>query len=149
MEQYKSTLKGRSLLLGAGIILLLALLTLTQTGIISALGTGTFSDFLRGFQLGLLIGITVIFVILACRNLVLLRSEDKLKAAFYAENDERTKLIMMKIGGMAMYVCIIAILLAGIVAGYFNETVFFSLAGCAVFLLLVRGILKIYYWKKY
>lgn len=149
MEKYKKTLKSRIALLAIGIVMLLALLVLTQVGIISTADTQNFSDFLRGTELGLIVSVIGIFAFVMVQFIRLLGSEEKLKAEFYAENDERKKLIMLKIGGTAMYVCAVAILLAGIVAGYFNQTVFFSLTGCALFLLIIRGILKVYYHKKF
>lgn len=149
MEQYRDSLKLRIALLIPGVAVLAALLVLGETGVFRAVGLSEFSDFLRGFQTGILFAVCVLFIYLTIRYLRLLNNEEKLKSAYYAENDERHKLIMMKISGNAMYVCTIAILIAGIVAGYFNETVFFSLAGCALFLLLIRLGLKIYYHTRY
>ena len=149
MDSYRETLKSRIVILLTGAVILIALMVLTQSGIVSTVKNESFSSFLRGFQAGLLFWIIVIFASLAGRYIWLLRREEKLKAAYCAENDERRKLIMMKIGGTPMYVCIIVMLLGGIAAGYFNETTFYSIAGCAVFLLLVRLFLSIYYHKKY
>jgi hypothetical protein len=136
-------------LLSAGIAALIALLVLTQSGIISTAGSAEFSDFFRGFQMGSMTGVIGIFIFIMVKSLKVLSSEATLKTEYYAENDERKKLIMLKIGGTPMYVCAVAILLAGIVAGYFNKTVFFSLLICALFLLVTRGILKVYYHKKF
>lgn len=148
MAEYKKTLKMRIVLLGIGIAAMIALLVLTQSGIISIASSAEFSDFLSGFQMGLLVAVIGIFIFVMVQYIRLLGNEEKRKAAYYSENDERKKLIMMKIGGTAMYVCAIAILIGGIVAGYFNEYVFFSLTSCAVFLLLTRGVLKVYYHNK-
>lgn len=149
MEQYKNSLKSRIAVLCAGIAAMVTLLVLGECGVFREIGASRFSEFLRGFQTGILFSVSIVFLFFIGRYIWLLRNDEKLKAAYYAENDERQKLIMMKIGGSAMYVCTVLILLAGIVAGYFNETVFFSLAGCALFLLLARLILKIYYHNKY
>lgn len=149
MDIYRNTLKNRIAALFVVIAILLPLLVLTQTGIVSTVDNENFSSFLRGFQAGLLFWIIAVFAFLAGRYIWLLRREEKLKAAYYAENDERNKLIMMKIGGTPMYVCIIVMLLAGVGAGYFDETAFYSITGCAVFVLLVRLFLSVYYNKKY
>ncbi len=149
MEQYKNSLKSRIAVFIAGVAVLVFLLVLGESGVFRQIGLNEFSDFLRGFQTGILFSVSLIFMFFILKYLWLLKNEDKLKAAYCAENDERHKLIMMKIGGNAMYVCTVLILIAGIVAGYFNETVFFSLAGCALFLLLIRVALKIYYHNKY
>ena len=149
MEQYKKSLKGRIALLGIGIAALIALLVLTQSGVMSTASSAEFSDFLSGFQMGVLVAVIGIFIFVIVQYARLLGNEEKLKAEYYSENDERKKLIMMKTGGNAMYVCAVVILIGGIVAGYFNEIVFFSLAGCALFLLIARCALKIYYHKKF
>ena len=149
MEQFRDSLKLRIALLISGVAVLAALLVLGETGVFRAVDAAGFSGFLRGFQTGILAAVCMLFIYLTLRYLRLLSNEEKLKSAYYAENDERHKLILMKVGGNAMYVCTIFILIAGIAAGYFNETVFFSLAGCALFLLLVRLALKIYYHIKY
>lgn len=149
MAEYKKILKMRIVLLIIGIAALIALLVLTQSGIISTVSSSEFSDFLSGFQMGMLVAVIGIFIFVMVQYIRLLGNEKKLKVEYFSEKDERKKLIMMKIGGTAMYVCTVAILIGGIVAGYFNETVFFSLTGCAVFLLLARGILKMYYFKKF
>ncbi len=149
MEQYKDSLKSRIAVLSVGAAAMATLLLLGEFGVIRAIAANNFSEFLRGFQTGILLSVSLIFSYFIGRYRWLLKNDEKLKSAYYAENDEREKLIAMKVGGNAMYVCIVLILLAGIVAGYFNETVFFSLVGCALFLLLVRVALKIYYHKKY
>ena len=149
MVLYKDKLKSRIAAFSAGVIAMVTLLVLSECGAFRAIGLTEFSEFLRGFQTGILFSVSMVFIFFILKYIWLLKNEEKLKTAYYAENDEREKLIMMKIGGNAMYVCTVLILLAGIVAGYFNETVFFSLAGCALFLLLIRVALKIYYHKKY
>ena len=143
MEQYKESLKARIVVLSVSIAALIALLILNESGTFRAIGLNEFSEFLRGLQTGILFSVCIVF------GCLLLKNDEKLKAAYYTENDERHKLIMMKTGGNAMYVCTVAILIGGIVAGYFNEIVFFSLAGCAMFLLLARCALRIYYHKKF
>ncbi len=149
MEQYKDSLKARIAVLIVGAAAMVTLLLLGEFSVFRAIGLSDFSEFLRGFQTGILLSVSIVFLYFVGRFRWLLKNEEKLKAAYYAENDERQKLITMKVGGNAMYVCTVLILLAGIVAGYFNETVFFSLAGCSLFLLLIRVALKIYYHKKY
>ncbi len=149
MEQYKKSLKVRIMVLSASIAALITLLTLNESGTFGVIGANEFSEFLRGFQTGILFSVCIVFGFLIGRYIWLLNNDEKLKAAYYTENDERHKLIMMKIGGNAMYVCTVAILIGGIVAGYFNEIVFFSLAGCALFLLIARCALKIYYHNKF
>ncbi len=149
MEQYKKSLKARIAAFSAGVAVLISLLVLGESDAFAQPGLNSFSEFLRGFQTGILLSVSLVFIFFIVKYVWLLRNEEKLKSAYYAENDERHKLIMMKIGGNAMYVCTILILIAGIIAGYFDETVFFSLAGCALFLLLIRVALKIYNHKKY
>lgn len=58
-------------------------------------------------------------------------------------------MIREKTGGNFTLVSSVIILFAGLVGSYFDETIFYSLTGCAVFLLTAKCILKIYYYKKY
>jgi len=107
-----------------------------------------FQDFLAGYQLGGLVGITLALVAKIFRNTRALRDEARLKAMYIKEHDERTQLIWAKSGGTVMYVCSIALLLAGIAGGYFSPTVFYTLLSAAMFLLVVKMGCKLYYGRK-
>ncbi len=108
-----------------------------------------FSEYIRGFQAGLILVLDIFFLYLAVRYGMTLKNEEQLKKLYYAENDERQKFIREKTGGRVLEVCAAVILIAGIIAAYFNEMVFFTMTGCSVFLLLTRKVLRLYYRNKY
>lgn len=57
-------------------------------------------------------------------------------------------MIMQKTGAIGMSICILGLGFATVIAGFFNEAVFFSLLGATLFAALIKGIFKIYYHKK-
>lgn len=109
----------------------------------------TKDSMIRGFQEGLLIGLVITFLFLVIKYRRALKDEFALKKLYLRSIDERRKMIMDKSGGYIIVICSVIILIAGIIGGYFNETIFYSLIGCAYFLLHTKLILKIYYMKKY
>jgi hypothetical protein len=54
---------------------------------------------------------------------------------------------MQKTGAAGINICIIRLALATIVAGYFNELIFFTLLGATLFVALIKRLFKIYYHK--
>ena len=150
MKQFEPTVHRRVLWLTVATALCLALLLWgVLSGYLRPDDSRThFGDYLAGFQLGGLVGIQGILIINIIRNVRALKDETRLKAMYIKEHDERTQLIWAKSGGTVMYVCAIALILAGIVGGYYNPIVFFSLISAGVFLLLVKAGCKIYYSRK-
>lgn len=149
MEKYKKVLQTRIKIMGAVCCGLLLLFTFDIFDIVKPLENGKFSELLRGFQFGLISVVELFFVYFIVRYMVTLQNENELKKLYYAECDERAKMIREKTGGNVNFICAIIILIAGIVGGYFNEIVFFSLVGCSLFLLVVKKVLKLYYMRKY
>ena len=147
MEQFKKKLRVR---IAANIISGIVILACVIIGAVITIGPDTteFSSFHLGFQVGLTAAVELFMILGTVKYLRVLRSEEKLKKLYYEENDERTRAISEKTGGSVLYVCTIILLAAGIIAGYFNSVVFFTLLSCAAFLLVTRGGLSFYYSKK-
>ncbi|MFD1178972.1 hypothetical protein ACFQ3W_22085 [Paenibacillus puldeungensis] len=78
-----------------------------------------------------------------------LSSEDRLKKMYIEMNDERSKLIKDKIGGMGFNFSIAVVATATIVSGFFHQLVFVTLLAVLIFLVTVKAVLKLYYKKKY
>jgi len=134
MEQYRKLLKRRIYLFTALIFLSVFLLMGGILGLFETNGGGDFvGGLLEGFQSGQITGLMAIFVFFIVRYAAVLRDDKKLKEQYKRENDERRKTIKEKSGGNAMLASTIIILFAGIISGYFNQTVFFSLTGCGIF----------------
>lgn len=149
MEKYKKTLMKRIWLMAIiGIaITLMYLLDIPEK--LRPIDNIHFSDYIKGFQAGMISVLDIMFVYLIVRYITTLKNEVKLKRLYNAEMDERQKFIREKTGGNVMWVCAVTIIIGAIIAAYFSETVFFTMLGCGVFLLLTKKFLSIYYNGKY
>ena len=74
-----------------------------------------------------------------------LKDEAKLRLLYNEENDERMKLIRAKAGVPMVLILSMALVLASMFIGYWNETAFVVLIGVALFQLLVSLGVKLYY----
>lgn len=148
MDNYKLVLKKRITIL-AVFVLMALILTGYSLLIANSGGEDLFTGKLIGFQCGLSGSLLLPFIFMISRYTVIMKDETKLRKLYNWENDERKKEIKQKAGGNVILLCSVSIIFAGIVAGYFNEIVFYSLIGCALFLLHVSIVLKLYYTKKY
>lgn len=145
MEKYKRKLKTRILFMSLAIIFAVILLIFNSMKMVEAGDEEPFSSgFIDGFQSGLLAALVGIFCVFIINYSIVMKDEKKLRLWYNRENDERRKQIKLKSGGNVVLINSIIIIFAGIIAGYFNEIVFFSLIGCALFQLLVSTVIKMY-----
>ena len=150
MEKYKLVLKRRTIIFTVFIIFAVVLQLCNFLNVFgNAVNDGFVGDVLTEFQTGLLFGITIIFVYLIVRYNLIMKDNIKLKKFYNAENDERRKEIKQKSGGNVILFSSIIIIFMGIIAGYFNKIIFFSLIACALFQLSLCALLKLYYSRKY
>ena len=148
MEKYKKTLVYRICIIIFCFIIILVGCLLKMNGVLSPQDTDVFSEFHQGFQLGIIALVESMFIYFMGRYIVTLQKPEELKKLYYAEHDERKRTIREKSGGYTIFLCAIAILIVAIIAGYFNEIVFYSLVGCSFFLFITRKILILYYSYK-
>lgn len=145
MEQYRLTLKKRRVFMSVAVLLIAFFLTAETLGWLP-IGKVTYYDgFLTGFLGGALTGIELVFVFLIARYTKAIRDDEVLKKMYISETDERKAYIRTKSGGWVMYFSALALIIAGIVAGYYSMTVFFTLLAAGMFEMLVIAGLKIYY----
>lgn len=144
MECYRKKLKNRRILLG------IVILTGVSFGIYDVFGLQALetSNVVLCFSLGLMIAITI----LACNKMIqysrILQDNQKVEMEYNQENDERRKEIRSRAGAPLIQVTSFLMLLAGIIAGYFNETVFITLVAAVMGQLTLASIVKLYYMKK-
>ncbi|GAA4057475.1 hypothetical protein [Amphibacillus indicireducens] len=100
------------------------------------------------FYGGVLMSFSILIVLNIFKNFKALKSEKKLKKLYIKENDERTIMIMRKTGGIGINICIFGFAIATIIAGFFNETIFFTLLAATLYVALVKVLFKVYYHKK-
>jgi hypothetical protein len=147
MENYKTTLKRRLYGMAAYNLALIALICLALLRP-AAGGDEHLQAFLAGFNTGLFAVAQATLVMSFVRYRRAIRDEQKLKAMYIQEHDERLLMIRSKIGGAATPIILYGQLAAVIASAYFSSVVFFTLLGALLFSVAVMIVLKIYYTKK-
>ncbi len=150
MEKFKMDLKKRLYGLVGFNLVAVAFIVLTliyRTKI--AGGSQNLSDMIRGYQFGIFTGIQVMMLKDIVNYTRALRDEGRLKKLYIAENDERSRLIQDKIGGVGLNLSLAVLGIASIIAGFFNQLVFLTLVAVLIFMALMKGSLKLYYRRKF
>ena len=147
MEKYKETIRKRMI----GYACMMSGLGATTIFLSRYLPEETGShilDFASGMVMGMLAALEILFVIMVVKMLIALENEEKLRAMYIDETDERSKLIYEKIGGNYAQVQSIAQLIISV------GIIFLGLyeAGVVLFAitlveLLARIGMKFYYHK--
>lgn len=135
-------------------ILALIALTAVALGIYNVFFEGESVDsdvaagILSGFRSGLSVGLGVVSLI---RMIILgqaIRDEKKLKELYNKEHDERLREIRAKAGMPLLLITSFLMLVAAMIAGPLNVTIFFTLLIAAMAQLLTGLVVKMYYLKK-
>jgi len=145
MDKYRNALKIR---LWFSALYCAAVVTVILLGMFRP-GDAHGNDYISGFSLGMCCGIAFVMITFMIKIIGALRNPEKLKKLYIKETDERIRLIQSKAGSAGISVAVAGILLAAIVAGYWNATVFFTLIAAALFISLVVLAMKAFYWSKY
>ncbi len=106
------------------------------------------SGFMSGLNVGLVLFIQLGLTYLLVKYGRAIKDEEKLETFYIYENDERRKFINNQIGGVAINILLALFALGTVGAGFFNETVFFTLLASLLLTAFVKGILKIYFIRK-
>ena len=141
MEKYQRVLVRRLALL----LVFLALVSLSAF----ILRTRPAAPFIRGIQFGALLALLIFLYRKLIRCSQALLNKKKRMALQVAESDERTRLIWDKTGGNGYSFCLALFAVALVIAGGYDQKVFYTLLGVTVLMALVKGALKLYYNKKY
>ena len=144
MEQFKNKIKTRMLLISIVLLVFVAILLYNQFGASDALK----NSLAFSFQCGLSASGSLVLVFWLVKNRRALSDEAKLRLLYNQENDERMSAIRAKAGIPMVLILSMALVLGGMIIGYFNETVFVLLIGVALFQLLVSLGVKFYYMRK-
>ena len=144
MELFKKKIKTRIVLLCAVLLLFVAILLYNQFGASEAL-----KDSLAfSFQCGVSASGSIVLVFWLMKYRGALKDETKLRLLYNEEKDERMSAIRARAGIPMVLILSMALVLGGMIIGYFNETVFVVLIGAALFQLLVSLGVKLYYKAK-
>ena len=144
MEQYQKKIKHRMLIFSIVILFCIVILLINQFGYID---TATESVAIS-FQMGIASSGTIILALWLWKYRRALSDEAKLRLLYNQEKDERMSAIRAKAGIPMVLILSLALVLGGMVIGYWSETIFVVLIGVALFELLVSLGVKLYYKVK-
>ena len=93
-------------------------------------------------------GLCLLLVICLVRNLMAILKEDRLKALYIKENDERRAAVFTNGRSLGASIFLLTSIPGMVLAGYFSATVFFTMVVCVLVLSVCCGLGKLYYTKK-
>ncbi len=85
----------------------------------------------------------IFYTVVICRNPRLLENH------FLKNHDERQKFIINKTSDASFRISLLVLLCSSLIAEAFNPVIFFTLYAVLVLLLIVYGLCKLYYRRKY
>lgn len=147
MDNYRNIIKKRVVWLSIFIVIVVFIGIYDAFFLSKAEMAKTPGNMMQRFQIGLIIGLGGVAGFHRSRFARALKDEHKLKLLYNCENDERMKAIRAKAGMPVLMICSVAIIVAAVVAGYFNITIFYTLLITGIAQLLMGLILKVYYMR--
>ena len=144
MEKYKRTINNRIYLLALVVLIAVAL------GIFDAFfATSEIkSSIIFSFQCGLTSAMGLISLALIAHYRIALSNEKSIKMLFNKENDERMKAIKYKAGMPMLLITSVLMIIAAVIIGYFNVTVFYTLLAASLCQLALSCIVKFVYMRR-
>jgi len=150
METFRQKLKARVIGLAAVILMMnIVYLVLLVFGDRLSILPGVIPEYMRAFTSGALSGLSLFLVIRLIIAAVSLRSPEAVKSRYIKENDERKNMIANKTGSLGFQIVGVGLGFAAVIAGFFDQTVFFTLITALLFLVLVKAALRVYFSRKY
>lgn len=149
LSKMKNQIDARAKRLTGLIACTLILLCTSASGVLPVqTGNAATTDFISGFQAGLLIALLILFTVKLTNYRKALKNETLLKQLYYKENDERECYISQQVGKSSMSITIVVMLLLTVIAGYFNDIVFITMLSATILQALIQLILKFYYTRR-
>ena len=144
MERYKQTIQKRRMLVAVLCVFMIGIGLYDVFFASEAIRESPAFSFQAGFSAAL----GVLFAVQMIRYGMMLRDETKLRLAYNKSNDERLQAIRAKAGMPLLMVASVCMIVAGILAGYFDVTISITLIVAAVFQLLLGISAKLFYTRK-
>lgn len=149
MENYRKKLKIQNIFFLIGIVAAIVLMVISALQMIHpAVPSDRWASFWNGFIGGVTGAFAAVSLYGIVRNLRAMRNEKKLQRLYIKEHDERTQQIFQLSSANAYWFDTMGLLLAAIVAGYFQPIITIVIVCCIFYICVVRKILMIYYTKK-
>ena len=149
MDNFKKKLKNQQHILTTGLLFACVSLLLSRNFTDASSITQFQHGFIEGFQVGIVVALFGFLIFFFIRNILAIRNPERLKKLYISETDERKLFIKQQSGSAGMNFIMYGLAIGTIVAGNINGTVFYSLLGACLFVVIVRGFLKIYYKNKF
>lgn len=144
MDDFRKTIKRRIFLLLLLIIFSVALVLFDVFWVSPDIKESP----VYGFQVGIILSLGLLAILTVRRYRSLLKDENKLLLKFNKENDERIKAIKAKAGIPILPLLAAITIIAGVIAGYFDNLIFMTLIIAATSQMLVCVLVKLIYMKK-
>jgi len=144
MESYRKSIALRIVLFSLAIALFACILVYNFFFASEAMKESV----VTGFQCGFASAGTIVLIFCIVRYRQTLANEEKLRLLYNQEHDERMSAIRSKAGVPMVLVLSLLLAFAGMIAGYFNETMFYTLVLAALGQLLISLVVKFYYKSK-
>lgn len=148
MDKYRKTIKKRMILCSILVAVSVGLSISHQSGFFDLVSLVTPNEKVAGFQIGLFTGFEILASFLLFKYGKAIKDDTKLKMLYNKEHDERQNLIRQKAGMPMLMITSGIMLFAGVIAGYFNEIIFYTLVLAAMIQLTLGAMVKIYCMKK-
>lgn len=150
MEEFKNGVKKRIYLFACAVVfsLSISIYDVFWNKTVSSSGAEFSEGMLDGVTFGIIFSLGVIALIQVIRLSRIIKDEKQLKMLYNKEHDERLKEIRRKAGMPMVLIMSILMLVAGVIAGYFNDIVFYTLFAASVVQLTVGAAVKIYCLRK-
>lgn len=145
MDKFKAEIQSRNkkVMLAASIIFFIYIFLSRKTGVPTAS-----NDFATGYHLGLFIALQVGAIYFIATHNKALKSNVQLKELYIKEKDERKKLIRHKSSLIGMSLFVFILLVATIIAGFYNLIVFYTLVGVCLVVFVILISTKLYFLKR-
>lgn len=143
MEVFRTKVKRR-IFTSSGMALVAAVLGFYSIYSLNYSDSSTMSDgFVAGFQFGLILSIGVLSLVDIIKLSLAINDDTKLKILYNKEHDERLKAIRNKAGAPMIIITSVLMVLAAIIAGYFNIVVFYTLVVAVICQLSISAVVKL------
>lgn len=146
LTAYKKTVEKRLNILR--ILVACFLIIMAATNLFVELPEDDPRNFIPGMLTGMGCGGSIAALFIIMQQSKALKDEEKLRKMYIEEHDERHRMIMQKAGQPLVIYLSLALIAAGLFAGFFSITVTIVLTAAAIFQLLVSAVLKFIYCKK-
>ncbi|HLV09935.1 MAG TPA: hypothetical protein VKY40_06995 [Halanaerobiales bacterium] len=149
MKNFREKMKRRIVFQVLTIIIVAAVYFILLYNKDKIAGENYIVSFVRGFQTGLFVSLQAVSIYYLFKYISALKNEETLKEIYIKENDERKIMIEQKAGSVSMIISYIILALASIIAGFYNQIIFFTLVGTLLFLAFTRLFMYLYFNRRY